>query len=74
MNPRTLLEVSLNEILHVVDPLKEDLETRIQIIDQLREVVSAIESLRGMLLYLVQHINIASLSMQLTKYLSHYIN
>lgn len=43
-----MLEVTLNEILHVVNPLREDLETRMKIIDELQDAISTIESLRGM--------------------------
>lgn len=47
MDTRSVLEISLNEILHVINPLREDLEIRMQIIDELRAAVIAIESLRG---------------------------
>ncbi|KAL2926290.1 Protein HESO1 [Bienertia sinuspersici] len=47
MDMHTMLEVSLNEILHVVNPLREDLETRMRIVDELRDAVGAVESLRG---------------------------
>lgn len=46
-----MLELTLNEILHVVNPLREDLETRMQIIDGLRDAISTVDSLRGMPLY-----------------------
>lgn len=48
MDSRNMLEVTLNEILHVVNPLREDLETRMKIIDELQDAISTIESLRGM--------------------------
>ncbi|KNA20550.1 hypothetical protein SOVF_050950 [Spinacia oleracea] len=47
MDSRNMLEVTLNEILHVVNPLREDLETRMKIIDELQDAISTIESLRG---------------------------
>lgn len=47
MNTRSVLEHALTEILHVINPLREDLETRMQIIDELRDAVSTIDSLRG---------------------------
>ncbi|XP_057523725.1 protein HESO1 [Amaranthus tricolor] len=47
MNTHSVLEHALTEILHVLNPLREDLETRMQIIDELRDAVSTIDSLRG---------------------------
>ncbi|KAJ8443174.1 hypothetical protein Cgig2_005725 [Carnegiea gigantea] len=47
MSAPNILELTLNEILHIINPLREDWETRTRIIDELRNVVSAIESLRG---------------------------
>lgn len=47
MSAPNVLELTLNEILHIINPLREDWETRTRIIDELRNVVSAIESLRG---------------------------
>ncbi|XP_021757267.1 protein HESO1-like [Chenopodium quinoa] len=47
MGSQSMLELTLNEILHVINPLREDLETRMQIIEELRVAVSTIESLRG---------------------------
>lgn len=47
MNSHDILELTLNEILHVVNPLREDLEIRMQIIEELRNAISTIESLRG---------------------------
>ncbi|KAK9683341.1 hypothetical protein RND81_10G133600 [Saponaria officinalis] len=42
-----MLEATLNEILYVVNPLKNDVEIRMRIISELRDVVSSIESLKG---------------------------
>ncbi|KMT18390.1 hypothetical protein BVRB_2g025420 [Beta vulgaris subsp. vulgaris] len=47
MDRHNMLELTLNEILHVVNPLREDLETRMQIIDGLRDAISTVDSLRG---------------------------
>ncbi|XP_074287301.1 uncharacterized protein LOC141612427 [Silene latifolia] len=47
MGTQNMLEFALVEILRVVNPLREDLESRMKIIDDLREVVSSIESLKG---------------------------
>ncbi|KAH9626305.1 hypothetical protein KSS87_021874 [Heliosperma pusillum] len=47
MNTHHTLEGTLTEILHVINPSRKDLETRMRIIDELRDVVSSIESLRG---------------------------
>ncbi|KAH9617729.1 hypothetical protein KSS87_016648 [Heliosperma pusillum] len=47
MSTQNMLEFTLAEILRVVNPLREDLESRMQILDDLREVVSSIESLKG---------------------------
>lgn len=47
MSALSFLELTLNEILHVINPLREDWETRTRIIYELRVVVSTIESLRG---------------------------
>lgn len=47
MSAPNVLELTLNEILHIINPLREDWETRTRIIDELRNVASAIESLRG---------------------------
>ncbi|GAB4831840.1 Protein heso1 [Ancistrocladus abbreviatus] len=47
MSTYNMLELTLNEILYVIKPIKEDWETRIHVIDELREVVNNVESLRG---------------------------
>ncbi|GMI80756.1 hypothetical protein HRI_001744900 [Hibiscus trionum] len=47
MNPYRQVESTLKEILEVIKPLQEDWITRFKIIDELREIVQSIESLRG---------------------------
>lgn len=42
-----VLEVTLQNILCTINPLKEDWSKRFQVIDELRAVVQAMESLRG---------------------------
>lgn len=44
-----MLEATLNEILCVLNPLRNDVETRMRIIEELRNVVNSIESLKGMI-------------------------
>ncbi|CAI9774850.1 unnamed protein product [Fraxinus pennsylvanica] len=47
MNGYNLLETTLRDVLHAINPLREDWTIRFQIIDELRAVVESIESLRG---------------------------
>ncbi|OMO59090.1 putative zinc finger protein [Corchorus capsularis] len=47
MNSFSQVESTLKEILDVIKPLREDWVTRFKIIDELREVVQSMESLRG---------------------------
>ncbi|XVE69236.1 hypothetical protein DITRI_Ditri09bG0136100 [Diplodiscus trichospermus] len=47
MNSYSQVESTLKEILEVIKPLREDWVTRFKIIDELREVVQSMESLRG---------------------------
>ncbi|KAE8683097.1 S-adenosyl-L-methionine-dependent methyltransferases superfamily protein isoform 1 [Hibiscus syriacus] len=47
MNSYRQVESTLKEILEVIKPLQEDWVTRFKIIDELREIVQSIESLRG---------------------------
>lgn len=47
MNSYSQVESTLQEVLEVIKPLREDWVTRQKIIDELREVVQSMESLRG---------------------------
>lgn len=47
MNRNGVFEVTLQNILSTINPLKEDCSKRFQVIDDLRAVVLSIESLRG---------------------------
>ncbi|KAK3231619.1 hypothetical protein Dsin_003500 [Dipteronia sinensis] len=47
MSNNSILGPTLKEILNVIYPLREDLDTRIGIINELRSVVQSVESLRG---------------------------
>ncbi|KAL9251998.1 HESO1-like protein [Drosera capensis] len=47
MNTTTVLDLALREILYVVNPTKEDWDKRLQFIDEFRDVISTVESLRG---------------------------
>ncbi|KAL9226623.1 hypothetical protein vseg_002413 [Gypsophila vaccaria] len=47
MGTQHMLEGTLNEVLYVINPLKGDVDIRMRIIAELREVVSKIESLKG---------------------------
>ncbi|KAE7996727.1 hypothetical protein FH972_001425 [Carpinus fangiana] len=47
MSNYSTLEHVLEEILQVVKPLQEDLQTRTRVIDELRRVIGSVESLRG---------------------------
>ncbi|XP_059456124.1 protein HESO1 isoform X2 [Corylus avellana] len=47
MSNYSTLEHVLKEILQVVKPLQEDLQTRTRVIDELRRVIRSVESLRG---------------------------
>ncbi|XP_022880707.1 protein HESO1-like isoform X3 [Olea europaea var. sylvestris] len=47
MNGFNLLEITLRDILDVINPLREDWNVRFHIIRELRAVVESIESLRG---------------------------
>ena len=47
MSSHNTLEPILNEILAAIKPLHNDRVTRLQIIDELREVVQSLEILRG---------------------------
>ncbi|GAB2232621.1 hypothetical protein Droror1_Dr00011664 [Drosera rotundifolia] len=47
MNTPTVLDLALWEILHAINPTKEDWDKRLQVIDEFRAVVSTVESLRG---------------------------
>lgn len=51
MSIYNMLEFIFNEIFYVVNFLREDWEIRMRIIDELRDVVSIIESLRGMVFF-----------------------
>lgn len=47
MNAYSILEPTLKDILEVVKPLREDWEVRSKIIEELKDVVTSVESLRG---------------------------
>ena len=47
MNANGVLEHTLGDILAVVKPVNDDWVARFQIIDEFREVVGSLESLRG---------------------------
>lgn len=47
MNSFSQVESTLKEVLEVIKPLRDDWVTRFKIIDELREVVQSLESLRG---------------------------
>ncbi|XVF23954.1 hypothetical protein REPUB_Repub13aG0084300 [Reevesia pubescens] len=47
MNSYSQVESTLKEVLEVIKPLRDDLDTRFKIIDELREVVQSLECLRG---------------------------
>ncbi|KAK6136059.1 hypothetical protein DH2020_030164 [Rehmannia glutinosa] len=47
MNGYNLLEVTIRDILRVISPSKEDWAVRFHIIDEVRNIVGSIESLRG---------------------------
>ncbi|CAA3002787.1 HESO1 [Olea europaea subsp. europaea] len=47
MNGYNLLETTLRDVLHAINPLREDWNVRFHIIDELRTVVESIENLRG---------------------------
>lgn len=48
MNSR-ILESSIHELLEVIKPAQEDWRVRFQVIDDLKNVVESVESLRGWL-------------------------
>ncbi|KAF8086142.1 hypothetical protein N665_0634s0027 [Sinapis alba] len=47
MNRNPVLDPTLQEILQVIKPTRADWDTRITVIDQLRNVLQSVESLRG---------------------------
>ncbi|XP_018483677.1 protein HESO1 [Raphanus sativus] len=47
MNRNPILDPTLQEILQVIKPTRADWDTRITVIDQLRNVLQSVESLRG---------------------------
>ncbi|CAN6835529.1 unnamed protein product [Brassica oleracea] len=47
MNRNPVLDPTLQEILQVVKPTRADWDTRITVLDQLRDVLQSVESLRG---------------------------
>lgn len=47
MGSYNVLEPILKDILGMLNPLREDWETRMKVISDLREVVESVESLRG---------------------------
>lgn len=47
MGSYIVLEPVLKDMLGMLNPLREDWETRMQVISDLREVVESVESLRG---------------------------
>ncbi|CAN7062664.1 hypothetical protein IGI04_016873 [Brassica rapa subsp. trilocularis] len=47
MNRNPVLDPTLQEILQVVKPTRADWDTRISVLDQLRNVLQSVESLRG---------------------------
>jgi hypothetical protein len=47
MSNYSTLEHVLEEILQVVKPLQEDLQTQTHVFDELRRVIRSVESLRG---------------------------
>ncbi|GMH19067.1 hypothetical protein Nepgr_020908 [Nepenthes gracilis] len=47
MSTYNMLELTLNEILRIINPSWEDRERRVHVIDEFRAVVNTVESLRG---------------------------
>ncbi|XP_065872244.1 protein HESO1 [Euphorbia lathyris] len=47
MNANTILEPTLRDILEVIKPLREDFVVRSEIIEELKYIVSSVESFRG---------------------------
>ncbi|KAA8534175.1 hypothetical protein F0562_031632 [Nyssa sinensis] len=47
MSANSVLDLTLREILRVINPLREDWSTRFHIIEELQNVVQSVESLRG---------------------------
>lgn len=48
-----LVEPTLKDILSVINPLREDWDTRFRLINDLREVVESVESFRGNYCFLI---------------------